>query len=123
MNIYKKPVWNGLISGSYTKIVQLLENDLNGQDKWAVVFELSKIEPFKIWPNIFEERESKYCFMIFKFKSKINLYEEGFREEYFEKILIEYFEDIESLLTYLVNVKIDLDLFVPVWKTEFPMGG
>ncbi len=123
MDVHKSKVWNGLIHGSYERIVQPLFKEDN-LIKWAVVYDMSKYEKSIFNNDLLADiqKGTGFTLLIFNYPDDTDLDEDGFDIELFTLIEKKYFIDIEHLLKYLNDSFIDFNLFVPTWKVQFPLG-
>ncbi len=84
MNVHKSKVWNGLIYGSYERIVQSLSKDDN-LIKWAVVYDMTKYEKSIFNDDLLadiKEREG-FTLLIFNYPDDTDLNEDGFDISFF----------------------------------------
>ena len=128
-SINKFPNWNGLLHGKENCLVLLIsEFSRQGIDfqRWLAVYDIDKKRNRLQNPPIIKDERFEFLkpdlgkFVLVKFEcTKVDLDEENAE---ITNLNSKYFQNIDSLTSFLSEQEIDLQKMELPWKLEYPLG-
>ncbi|GGX41013.1 hypothetical protein [Saccharospirillum salsuginis] len=126
MSEFSPSVWNGIKHGSYLVVAQEVGPSSINFRRWIAIYPIFKLpkDPMFVataFSFLKSSLEHKYCIVDFEVDKKVLEVSDGVNENDLINVNHWSASSDEDLFRQLKSMGIDMALFVPDWKCEFPL--
>lgn len=124
----KKPnTWDHFISGAHNEIAQELRTSRDKR-KWAAIYGLEKLDLYSLIPHGYSfliealaTPKAKFSYIEFEMTKRVLEFNDGIDDRDAIIQISQTFENEQNLKIFLENRRIDVALFLPFWRCDYPL--